>query len=116
MEQLDTDRTGQLCIVFLDRAGSELKDAISLNIIVARIRNSISTDAESRDMFEQRMEAIGYIDSREYSEDMFVLRRIRRFLVSRTFPRIRQQMVASSITSVTYDLSIDALATFEISE
>jgi hypothetical protein len=116
LEQLDTDKTGQLCIVFLDRAGSELQDAISLNIMVARIRNSISTDAESTDMFEQRMEAIGYIDSREYSEDMFVLRRIRQFLVSPTFPRIRQKMVDPSITSVTYDLNIDALATFEINE
>ena len=116
LEQLDTDRTGQLCIVFLDRAGSELQDAISLNTMVARIHNSISTDAESTDIFEQRMEAIGYIDTREYSENMFVLRRIRRFLVSQTFPRIRQKMVDPSITSVTYDLSIDALATFEINE
>ena len=115
LEQLDTDSTGQLCIVVLDRAGSELQDAISLNTIVARIRKSISTDAESMDLFEQRMEAVGYIDSREYSEDTFVLRKIRRFLVNQTFPRIRQKMVGPSITRVTYDLSIDALTTFEIS-
>ena len=116
MEQLDTDREGQLCIVFFDEAGGELKDAISLNSLVARIRNSISTDRDSTDLFEKRMEAIGYIDSREYSEDLFVMRKIRRFLVDGRFPRIRHNMVDPSIMAVKYDLSIDALTAFEINE
>jgi hypothetical protein len=114
LEQLDTDRRGQLCVVLLDKAGNEIEDAISLNSLVAKIRNLISADLEATHIFEQRLDAIGYIDSREYSEDIFVLRKIRRFLVDHPFPRIRRSMIASSIAKVTYDLSIDALATFEI--
>jgi hypothetical protein len=116
IEQLDIESTGQLCVVFLDRAGSNLQDAFSLNTLVTRIRSFISTDTESREIFQKRMETIGYIDIREYSEEIFILRRIRRFLVSHAFPRIRQRMIDPSITKVTYDLRIDALATFEINE
>jgi hypothetical protein len=116
LEQLDTDKLGQLCIVFLEKAGGELQGAVSLNAMVTKIRDIVSADAEAADTFERRLDAIGYIDRREYSEDLFVLRRIRRFLVDQTFPRIRHAMVAPSITRVTYDLSIDALAYFEIKE
>jgi len=116
LEQLDTDKTGQLCVVLLNKAGSDLQDAISLNTLVARIRNYISADRESTDMFDQRLEAIGYIDTREYSEDVFVLIRIRRFLVNQMFPRIRKRMVDPSILKVSYDLNIQGLATFEIGE
>ena len=116
IEQLDIDITGQLCIVLLDRAGSELKDAISLNTVVSRIRASISSEIEAAQIFEQRLDAVGYIDTREYSEDLFVLRKIRRFFVNQTFPRIRHSMIDKSILKVTYDLSIDALTSFEIKE
>ncbi|AII61630.1 PD-(D/E)XK motif protein [Dehalococcoides mccartyi] len=114
LEQLDIDKLGQLCIVLLDKAGNEINDAISLNSVVANIRNLISADLEAIHIFEQRLDAIGYIDSREYSEDIFVLRNIRRFLVDYPFPRIRRSMIASSISRVTYDVNVDDLAPFEI--
>ena len=70
LEQLDNDSQGQLCIVLLDRAGGITGESFSLNSLVERIRNSISNDAEAKDMFEQRMDLIGYIDSKEYSDDI----------------------------------------------
>ncbi len=116
MEQLDTDDAGQLCVVFLDEAGSAYPDGISLNALVARIRDSIANDVESASIFERRIEEAGYIDSREYSRDLFVLRKIRQFLVNEKFPRIRQGMLDPSIARVAYDLVIGSLTRFEISE
>lgn len=116
VEQLDTNRLGQLCVVLLDEAGGELENVISLNSIIGSIRNLIEKDIEAIQIFGQRLDEIGYIDRREYSEDLFVLRKIHRFRVDQQFPCMRQVIIPASVSKVTYDLNIEALSSFKIND
>jgi hypothetical protein len=114
LEQLDNDANGQLGIVLLEKTSDNHPSVVSLNSMIERIRDRLSIDMASLSLFEKRLEEIGYIDSKEYSEDLFVLHKIRRFMVADGFPRIRRSMVAPAVARVTYELSIGSISIHEL--
>jgi hypothetical protein len=88
-------------------------NAESLNEIVRRIASQL-THLESRELFELKLEAAGYIDIPDYDTPFFRVKDCRTYLVSEGFPRITRKTLTEGVEAVSYDLVLASIDKFRI--
>ena len=105
---------GFLVVYTLATADRESPDAFTLNEIVASIRAAlVSCSESSRERFEDLIYLAGYIYSEKYDEFIFQRIALKCFKIEDGFPRLKAADVPDGIDKVTYNLSLDACASFE---
>ncbi|MCH3917916.1 MAG: PD-(D/E)XK motif protein [Spirochaetia bacterium] len=109
LEQLDTQNTGELVVMRIDKSAPEKMGAISLNDAVSKIDCLLSDIPEAFDLFHLKLSNYGYIDLKEYSMQKYYCSKIQRYDVNDTFPRMLRRKVPSQIESLHYELSLPAL-------
>lgn len=109
MEQLACEEVGELVIMRIDKAAPDKVGAVSLNDIVYRILDRISSNIDALDLFRSKLAAYGYIDLYEYSQQKYYCSAMQCYRVDQAFPRLTRQSVPTQIVSVHYELSLPAL-------
>ena len=110
LEQLDCEDAGELVIMRIDKCAPDRAGAISLNDVVYRISDRLSSSVDALDVFRSKLAAYGYIDLQEYSEQKYKYSAMQRYRVDESFPRITARSVPAQIVSLHYELGLPALA------
>lgn len=110
LEQLDCAGAGELVIMRIDKSAPDKAGALSLNDAVRRISGSLTDASDALDLFRSKLNAYGYIDLQEYSEQKYYCSGSQRYGVNDTFPRLIRQNVPPQIEALHYTLSLSSLA------
>lgn len=110
LQQLDCEDDGELVIMRIDKVAPDRAGAFSLNDVVYRIYDKLSSHAEALGLFRSKLAAYGYMDLQEYSEQKYQHSAVQRYRVDESFPRLTTHSVPAQIVSLHYELSLPALA------
>ena len=117
-DQLD-DVPGHALILLVHTFASVDKDEVgakNLHHLVADLRTAIISNVpSSTNMLEQKLDEAGYADVHEY--DVFVLHRDKEaFFVEDGFPRIVPGKYLEGLLDITYNVSLEKIAPFKLSD
>jgi hypothetical protein len=94
---------------------SNLADATgarSLNEIVSAAQARLD-EADAVEAFDRKLVAHGYAPLPDYDAPRFVVSEVRSYRVSEGFPRLMRSQLPEGIASVTYDIRLEAIASYE---
>jgi len=114
LEQLESKNTGELFVFFLEKMSPEY-NGITLNSLVLEIRNMFEDD-EDRNIFLAKTSLQGYQYHDYYNDFVYEQSCFRKFRVSDGFPRMTSENIPEGIISATYDIDINKLNDFEVTE
>lgn len=114
LEQLDSEHDGELVVYALEKMSAEYK-GITLNKLIVEIRNLFS-DSDDRDLFMSKVALQGY-EYHNYYDD-FVYEKIynKNFRVNADFPRLTPDDVPEAVVKTIYDIDLNKIAEFEITD
>lgn len=114
LEQLDSEHDGELVVYALEKMSTEYK-GISLNKLIVEIRNLFS-DSDDRDLFMCKVALQGY-EYHNYYDD-FVYEKIyhKNFSVNEDFPRLTPDDVPEAVVKSIYDIDLNKISEFEITD
>lgn len=110
LEQLDCTDEGELVIKRIDKVAPDRNDAFSLNDVVRRVSGVLIGDSEAFDLFNTKLNAYGYMDLQEYSEQKYFCSGTQRYLVDESFPKLIKANVPTQVSSLHYELDLPSLA------
>ena len=110
IEQLDGNSNGNLCIMELDKIGTEGK-GISLNNLIQEIYEKINIDL-LREMFVNKLQKIGYYPSDEYNSYVYDVSKFKLYKISKKFPALKRDNIPKEIVSASYELDLNMLKGF----
>lgn len=113
LQQLDCADVGTLVVMRIDKVAPNRKDAFSLNEVVYRISEMLVAKADALDLLRVKLNAYGYIDLQEYSEQKYYLTGSQSYCVNESFPKLTPKRIPSQIISVRYDLSVSSIVDWE---
>lgn len=114
VEQLDIDMPGELVVFFIEKSVEIEEGSYHLNHLVGRLRSLLQQDLRSLREFNEKLFDFGYQDRSEYSNKYFICRHSKRFLVDHDFPRVRKNDLFPAVCRLSYDLSLNAIAQWEL--
>ncbi len=104
---------GFLVVYTLARQSAEEPDAISLNGLVAQIRNDLTqASAACRERFEDLLFMAGYLPNDEYEEHRFSMVGVKCYHLVEGFPKISSSALLPGIESVSYAIRLDLCSSF----
>jgi hypothetical protein len=104
---------GYLAVYTLANQSPDEAGCLSLNSVVAEIRNALSTaSVTSRERFEDLLYLAGYVTREEYDEYCFSVVSIKCYQLVEGFPRIVSSSLIPGVESVSYSIRLDACAPF----
>ena len=109
LEQLDCVDDGTLVIQRIEKTSPERANAFSLNDVVYRIFDLLTSESEALDLFRAKLTAYGYIDLQEYAEQKYIHNETVLYRVDNLFPRLTAKNVPTQITTAHYELSLSSL-------
>lgn len=114
LEQLDSEYDGELAVYALEKMSPEYK-GITLNKLIVEMRN-LFPDNDDRDLFMSKVALQGY-EYHNYYDD-FVYEQIynKNFRVNSDFPRLTPDNVPEAVTKSIYDIDLNSIAEFEITD
>ncbi len=112
LEQLDSDREGELAIYSLEKM-STAYDGITLNRLILETRNMFTSD-EEKDLFMSKVALQGYEYHNYYDDYVYEIGNFKRYKVNNEFPKLTCSDVHSAIRKASYELSLQDLASFAL--
>jgi len=104
---------GYLVVYTLAVQPSEEPGSLSLNSVVAGIRNDLASAASSsRERFEDLIYMAGYITCEQYEEFRFSVISVKCYQLVEGFPRILCSGLIPGVESVSYSIRLDACSPF----
>ena len=89
----------------------DAQHALSLNGIVALIEREL-TDGDAIEQFNEKLANMGYVPLAEYDMPRFVVGGVQGHRVAGEFPRLIRSELPQGITRVSYDIALEAIASF----
>ena len=108
-EQLDTNSTGFLRIVRVDKCSPECPDGITLDSLAGSAKAVMGSSLSAIELLEQKLLHAGYLSGTEYSSQKYIISGFSSYRVDETFPRLLRSAAAPEIVAVRYDISIAAI-------
>lgn len=115
VEQLDSPNCGQMAIVRLDPSNIAERDSLGINDLAEEMVSSLR-GPEARNLFEEKLLAVGYCFNKRYDDIRFSFKKIDLYSVSPDFPSIKRESIPPAILRVEYDISIPTIENFKIEE
>ena len=112
LEQLDSNISGELAVVLLEKMSPSYM-GITLNQLIWEVCESIKAQ-DAKELFISKIESSGYVYNVAYDSYMFALKNIRRFSVDSQFPRLIPSNVPSGVVFAKYEISLLAIKDKEI--
>lgn len=110
IEQLDSDKTGELVILRADKTSTANANAVNLNSLYGDLMRMMADDHE-KEVFSNTLLRYGYYPRAEYESEeyTFEIKGMRRYTVNADFPCIRRADLPASVTEAKYALSVAML-------
>lgn len=108
IEQLDSDRVGELHVYCLDKM-SPTYNGLTLNAMVKNIARMVGEGL--KDLLLSKLEAAGYDFNPAYDNYVYALTEKDVYRVDDTFPRLRRDALPAAILRAQYDLALSEIAT-----
>ena len=112
IEQLDSEKDGNLVVVTLDQSTLNSDGYITINKIVNEVRGILS-DNQAAD-FDEKMRRAKFISNQKYDE--FVYRFVNEtfYVVNGDFPRVTKKNLPPGITKANYEIDISAIERYSL--
>ena len=110
LEQLDSDKDGQLVIYSLEKM-SPAYNGISLNKLILETRQMFMSGDESDD-FLAKVALQGYEYNNYYDEFVYEVSNFVRYMVGYDFPKLTHKNVPMAISKANYDISLSDIMNF----
>ena len=104
IEQLESDKTGELVVYSLEKM-SQAFNGITLNVLVSEIYDSFENEDDKGD-FLTKVSLQGFSYNDHYDDYVYEVSDCRRFLVDENFPKLDRSNLISAIVKVQYELSL----------
>lgn len=111
IEQLDSDRDGNLIVYSLEKMSPSFQ-GIKLNALVNELLSIMTLDAD-RDLFLTKLKQVGYAYSEVYDNYVFNYICKDRYVVSGDFPRIKSENLPVGIGKVQYEIFISQIVKYK---
>lgn len=111
-DQLESLKTRLFLRIYRLSEKSDSLHARSLNALVETVRTRL-VDADARDFLDQKLSKYGYAPLLEYDEPSFLVSSERTYRVQDGFPRIVRSELMAGLDNVSYDIRLEAIASFE---
>lgn len=112
LEQLDSDKEGNLAVVKLSKTSNTTQDHISLNKLVMNLLLNIE-DPEIRELFISRLEKKGYSTAPEYDNYCYLLKNITYYTVNDDFPKLIRSQIDEAIGTASYSILLNGITNFK---
>lgn len=113
LQQLESDKEGNLVTIFLDKSNKHVEGAMSLNNIVEVIISNIN-DNRCLAQFNTKLTDYGYTIDKEYDNYMYEVLGTARYKVTNDFPIIKSSMLPTEVQNCKYELIINSIASYLI--
>ncbi len=114
LEQLDGSIEGELIVIDLEKMSIEYK-GLKLNELILLTKSKL-TCVEDSDIFDIKLSQIGYEYNEDYDNYSYALKKMTKYQVTNTFPRLLRNTIDDRIVRVCYEISINSIANFIIEE
>ena len=112
IEQLDTQKDGNLVVIHCDKTGPVDDDGLTLNTLVNEIEE-ILEDLDDITLFHNLLMRVGFtLGRKDYDKYVFAVNSIDEYCVNEYFPAIRRSEVPASVINVNYTIAIASIASF----
>lgn len=111
IEQLDSNIDGYLCTIELENTNKYVNGHLTLNNLVNQIYDMI-LDENIRQEFMNKVTEVGYSYFEEYDNYIYYCKKINKYLVNESFPRLRKENLPKEIATASYELLIPNLKDF----
>jgi hypothetical protein len=115
IEQLDTQKIGELVVIYLDETSPSDSEGISLNSIFESVHHSLSNEELKRKLKDLVL-SLGYYPRSEYDKPVFKFTEMARFLVDNNFPCLRRNNLPDAIINTIYVLSLSSISNSAIGD
>ena len=112
IEQLESNVTGHLIVIRLEKTNETVYEAISANSLVKEITNLIQDPLTLR-AFQEKLVAMDFYPFPEYDSWKFSYKGIEIFRVDNEFPRITRKELSEYICDVKYTLLLNGINRFK---
>lgn len=115
VEQLDTNRDGNLVVLYLDKTSISDNDRLNLNKLVSEIKELI-LDESLKIRLDVLLMYWGYTYNDEYDNKNYHFISSKMYMVNNTFPCLRQRDLNKSIGKINYELITSNIEEWSISD
>lgn len=112
IEQLDSDREGELVVITLDQATLGTDGFVTLNSMADEVRSPLN-DAQAID-FDEKMRKAGYMPDERYDDFAYLLVKEAHYKVGGEFPRIARANIPKGVTKASYEIDLSVITDFEV--
>lgn len=112
LEQLDSDKNGELVVYPLEKM-SEKYDGLTLNKIVVETMKMFS-DVTERDLFLTKVAMQGYDYNDYYDYFVYAADQFRTYSVTSDFPKLTKANISNAIIKAEYQIALNEIKDFEI--
>ena len=102
LDQLDSERNGELVVFFLEKM-SEAYNGISLNKLVLKI-SDLFKDTDSKDDYLAKVSLHGYTFNNYYDSYVYEVSSVNKYKVVEGFPRLTKSTVPREIARASYEI------------
>lgn len=114
-DQLESVSDSLFLVLYRLSNDRDHEDCCSLNGRIEEVR-SILTDADSLENFDRKLSLYGYSPLPEYDDFSFLVHDIKCYSVTEGFPRLTRSELPSGVINCSYDIKIELLDNYVISE
>lgn len=115
IEQLDTETSGELVVVYLDKTSQSDPNRITLNSLVDEITENLPS-MDERQILKDILIEQGYIRRDEYDEYVFKYAGLVRYAVTSEFPALRRDKIPEPVINATYTISLSSISKYIMEE
>jgi hypothetical protein len=112
IQQLDSEKVGNLEIHTFDQGTAGTADNITLNSIINSFKESL--DSNQIIDFDEKLRKAGYIEDERYDDYNYLFIRRDEYIVKEDFPRISLDNLPKGITKASYEIDISAIQQYKV--
>lgn len=113
IEQLDSNKQGELVLVKLEPSNESINEPIKLNDYIKKIETYFSNDYQLN-VFKEKLNERKYFYAPEYDKYVYSIKSIDNYGVTEKFPRLKNSDLPDSIARASYELYIKKIEDFKI--
>lgn len=113
IEQLDSNKQGELVLIKLEPSNESICEPIKLNDYIKKIESYFSNDHQLN-IFKEKLDERKYFYAPEYDKYVYSIKGIDHYGVTENFPRLKNNDLPDSIARASYDLYIKKIEDFKI--
>ena len=113
IEQLDSNKQGELVLIKLEPSNEAINEPIKLNNYIKKIEGNFSNNYQ-HSVFKEKLDERKYFYAPEYDKYVYSIKSIDHYRVTEEFPKLKYSDLPNSIARASYELYIKKIEDFKI--